>query len=52
MLDFAGQDATDAYVDAGHSKKARESLDEFLIGKLRRVPSDPPGLGDGRGLIK
>ncbi|KAI9769124.1 MAG: hypothetical protein M1840_004475 [Geoglossum simile] len=41
LLDVAGQDATEAFEDVGHSDEAREILSTYLIGKLKRVPSDP-----------
>lgn len=36
MLDVAGQDATEAFEDVGHSDEARETLDQLLIGDLKR----------------
>ncbi|RDA93918.1 hypothetical protein CP533_4503 [Ophiocordyceps camponoti-saundersi (nom. inval.)] len=41
MLDVAGQDATEAFEDVGHSDEARETLDKLLIGKLKRQSGDP-----------
>lgn len=42
MLDVAGQDATEAFEDVGHSDEAREILNGLLIGNLKRqVRSDP-----------
>lgn len=42
LLDVAGQDATEAFEDVGHSDEARETLDQLLIGTLKRqVRSDP-----------
>ncbi|RDA82992.1 hypothetical protein CP532_2418 [Ophiocordyceps camponoti-leonardi (nom. inval.)] len=41
MLDVAGQDATEAFEDVGHSDEARETLDKLLVGKLKRQPGDP-----------
>jgi len=41
LLDVAGQDATEAFEDVGHSDEAREILDGMLIGKLKRGPGDP-----------
>ncbi|PHH85330.1 hypothetical protein CDD83_583 [Cordyceps sp. RAO-2017] len=41
MLDVAGQDATEAFEDVGHSDEARETLDKLLVGKLDRKPGDP-----------
>lgn len=36
MLDVAGQDATEAFEDVGHSDEAREILDGLLVGNLKR----------------
>lgn len=36
MLDVAGQDATEAFEDVGHSDEAREILNGLLIGTLQR----------------
>ncbi|PHH78539.1 hypothetical protein CDD82_3006 [Ophiocordyceps australis] len=41
MLDVAGQDATEAFEDVGHSDEARETLDQLLVGTLKRQPGDP-----------
>ncbi|TQV97511.1 hypothetical protein V2A60_006733 [Cordyceps javanica] len=41
ILDVAGQDASEAFEDVGHSDEARESLDELLVGTLKRQPGDP-----------
>jgi len=41
LLDVAGQDATEAFEDVGHSDEAREILDGLLIGDLKRQPGDP-----------
>lgn len=40
MLDVAGQDATEAFEDVGHSDEAREVLDGLLVGELKRLVSD------------
>lgn len=41
MLDVAGQDATEAFEDVGHSDEARETLDQLYAGVLKRqVRSD------------
>jgi len=40
MLDVAGQDATEAFEDVGHSDEAREVLDGLLVGELKRLPGD------------
>ena len=37
MLDVAGQDATEAFEDVGHSDEAREVLDGLLVGTLKRM---------------
>jgi len=42
LLDVGGQDATEAFEDVGHSDEAREILEGLLIGKLKRLESDPP----------
>ncbi len=36
MLDVAGQDATEAFEDVGHSDEARETLAQLLVGTLKR----------------
>lgn len=36
ILDVGGQDATEAFEDVGHSDEARETLDELLVGTLKR----------------
>ncbi|KJZ78486.1 Putative cytochrome b5 [Hirsutella minnesotensis 3608] len=41
MLDVAGQDATEAFEDVGHSDEARETLDKLYVGELKRQPGDP-----------
>ncbi|WEW58174.1 hypothetical protein PRK78_003642 [Emydomyces testavorans] len=41
LLDVAGQDATEAFEDVGHSDEAREILDGLLVGKVKRLPGDP-----------
>jgi cytochrome b involved in lipid metabolism len=41
MLDVAGQDATEAFEDVGHSDEARETLEKLLVGTLKRLPGDP-----------
>ncbi|CEI60807.1 hypothetical protein FVEN_g2534 [Fusarium venenatum] len=40
MLDVAGQDATEAFEDVGHSDEAREVLDGLLVGELKRLPGE------------
>ena len=39
MLDVAGQDATEAFEDVGHSDEARETLEQLLVGTLKRLVS-------------
>lgn len=34
LLDVAGQDATDAFEDVGHSDEARDILKKLVVGKL------------------
>ncbi|KAK4154354.1 putative membrane bound hemo protein [Chaetomidium leptoderma] len=41
MLDVAGQDATEAFEDVGHSDEARETLGPLKVGELKRNPGDP-----------
>jgi cytochrome b involved in lipid metabolism len=41
MLDVAGQDATEAFEDIGHSDEAREILEGLIVGTLKRKPGDP-----------
>ncbi|KAK6354859.1 hypothetical protein TWF696_003990 [Orbilia brochopaga] len=41
LLDVAGQDATEAFEDVGHSDEAREILSGYLIGDLKRSANDP-----------
>ncbi|KAH0558959.1 hypothetical protein GP486_004421 [Trichoglossum hirsutum] len=41
LLDVAGQDATEAFEDVGHSDEARQILSGFLVAKLKRKPEDP-----------
>ncbi|TQN72798.1 putative cytochrome b5 [Colletotrichum shisoi] len=41
LLDVGGQDATEAFEDVGHSDEARETLEQLLIGDLKRQPGDP-----------
>lgn len=36
MLDVAGQDATEAFEDVGHSDEARETLDQLFVAPLKR----------------
>lgn len=41
LLDVAGQDATEAFEDVGHSDEAREILEGMKVGTLKRVEGDP-----------
>jgi len=41
LLDVAGQDATEAFEDVGHSDEAREILEGLFVGVLKRNPGDP-----------
>ncbi|KAK7750767.1 hypothetical protein SLS62_007319 [Diatrype stigma] len=41
MLDVGGQDATEAFEDVGHSDEARETLEQMLVGTVKRQPGDP-----------
>ena len=43
MLDVGGQDSTEAFEDVGHSDEARETLEQLLVGKLKRQVSLKPG---------
>lgn len=36
LLDVAGQDATEAFEDVGHSDEARETLEQLKVGTLKR----------------
>ncbi|KAG5439628.1 hypothetical protein PCK2_000762 [Pneumocystis canis] len=35
LLDLAGQDATEAFEDVGHSDEARDILKKLIVGKLQ-----------------
>lgn len=37
LLDVAGQDATEAFEDVGHSDEAREILAPLQVGVLKRM---------------
>jgi cytochrome b5 len=39
LLDIAGQDATEAFEDVGHSDEAREILEGLLVCELKRQVS-------------
>jgi cytochrome b involved in lipid metabolism len=41
MLDVAGQDASEAFEDVGHSDEARETLQALKVGTLKRQAGDP-----------
>jgi len=41
LLDLAGQDATEAFEDVGHSDEAREILAGLKVATLKRQPGDP-----------
>ncbi|KAI0391095.1 cytochrome b5 [Xylariaceae sp. FL0594] len=41
LLDVGGQDASEAFEDVGHSDEARETLEKFYVGELKRKPGDP-----------
>ncbi|KAK3349393.1 putative membrane bound hemo protein [Lasiosphaeria hispida] len=41
LLDVAGQDATEAFEDVGHSDEARETLEAMKVGTLKRKAGDP-----------
>ena len=36
LLDVGGQDATEAFEDVGHSDEARETLEQLLVGQIKR----------------
>jgi cytochrome b involved in lipid metabolism len=38
LLEQAGQDATEAFEDIGHSEEARETLRNLLVGRLEGAP--------------
>ncbi len=39
LLDVGGQDATEAFEDVGHSDEARETLEKFYVGSVKRKVS-------------
>ncbi|KAK3381353.1 putative membrane bound hemo protein [Podospora didyma] len=41
LLDVAGQDATEAFEDVGHSDEARETLEQLKVGIVKRKAGDP-----------
>ncbi|KAI3452914.1 hypothetical protein Pfo_009577 [Paulownia fortunei] len=44
LLRATGKDATDEFEDAGHSKTARELMEQFFIGELDEMPPPIPEL--------
>ncbi|CAN4122043.1 unnamed protein product [Withania somnifera] len=44
VLAVTGQDATDEFEDAGHSKSARELMEKFFIGELDPSSTSIPEL--------
>ncbi|KAG5603592.1 hypothetical protein H5410_025084 [Solanum commersonii] len=44
LLGVTGQDATDEFEDAGHSKSARDLMEKFFIGELDTTSSSIPEL--------
>ncbi|KAL3636192.1 Cytochrome b5 isoform A [Castilleja foliolosa] len=44
LLSSAGTDATEGFEDAGHSKTARDLLEQFFIGELDEPPPPIPKL--------
>ncbi|KAL7148903.1 hypothetical protein ABFS83_05G004400 [Erythranthe nasuta] len=42
LLKATGKDATEEFEDAGHSKTARELMEEFCIGEIDQPPSPIP----------
>eukprot|EP01087_Luapelamoeba_hula_P002918 TRINITY_DN1274_c0_g1_i1.p2 TRINITY_DN1274_c0_g1~~TRINITY_DN1274_c0_g1_i1.p2 ORF type:complete len:108 (+),score=22.37 TRINITY_DN1274_c0_g1_i1:130-453(+) len=44
LMEYAGQDATSAFEDVGHSGDAQQMLANYRIGKLvgAQVPTNPP----------
>lgn len=41
LLDVAGDDATEAFEDVGHSDEARDILKKYRVGVLKREAGDP-----------
>lgn len=37
LVDLAGQDATEAFEDVGHSDEAREILEGMIVGTVKRL---------------
>ncbi|KAH0348652.1 cytochrome b5 reductase-like protein, partial [Aureobasidium melanogenum] len=46
LIEVAGQDATAAFEDVGHSSDARETMGQFIIGNLQGYQPDEDDLGD------
>ncbi|XP_011070917.1 cytochrome b5 [Sesamum indicum] len=44
LLRATGKDATDEFEDAGHSKTARELMEQYCIGELDQTPPPIPEL--------
>ena len=48
LLDVAGEDSTEAFEDVGHSDEAREILEGYLVGTIKRmvrfIPPSPERL--------
>lgn len=40
-LKFEGKDATEEFIDAGHSKSAKELMEDYFIGELDPTPEMP-----------
>lgn len=51
MRDVAGQEATEAYDDAGHSDEADEILARYLIGRLDAPVSAGAGKTRNKGVV-
>ncbi|KAH0342558.1 cytochrome b5 reductase-like protein, partial [Aureobasidium melanogenum] len=48
LQEVAGQDATAAFEDVGHSSDARETMGQFIVGKLEGYQPDEDDLGDDK----
>ncbi|CAA0833051.1 Cytochrome b5 isoform A [Striga hermonthica] len=44
LLRATGKDATEEFEDAGHSKTARDQMEQFFIGELDQLPPPIPEL--------
>lgn len=51
LLDVAGQDASEAFEDVGHSDEARETLEQLKVGVLKRQPGDPSPKASAPGAV-